>query len=235
MMGTVMLIIGHRGGAGLAPENTIEALQAGAHAGADILEFDVRLTSDKVPVVIHDATIARTHKKRVSVGRSSFSELQEKTWQQPIPALSEVLDRFYGKILLNIELKSKGSGKVTAEYIAKHYIKKPSDWDNIIFSSFKGREIAAVRKVSDKANLALLHDQNPFLFIAYERKLHLTAVGFHRLYVNRFALEIAKKLGLFVYVYTVDRPHGALLLQRQGIDGVVTNRPDHILQEIDKA
>lgn len=235
MMGTVMLIIGHRGAAGLAPENTIEALQAGIDAGADILEFDVRLTSDGIPVVIHDASATRTHKKRISISRITFDELQEKTSQQPIPALSQVLDKFFGKILLNIELKGKGSGKVVAELIAKHYIKKASDWDNVIFSSFRGREIGTVRKISDKANLALLHDQNPFLFIAYERKLHLTAVGFHRLYVNRFALEIAKKLGLFVYVYTVDRPHGALLLQRQGIDGVVTNHPDHILQEIDKA
>jgi glycerophosphoryl diester phosphodiesterase len=229
-----MLVIGHRGAAGLAPENTIEAFEAGVEAGADILEFDVRLTSDGIPVVIHDSTTLRTHKKRLTVSRMTFRELQQKTADKPIPALSEVFDKFFGSILLNIELKGKGTGTAVAELIATRYIKKQSDWDNVLFSSFKGREIAAVRKVSEKANLALLHDQNPFLFIAYERRLQLTAVGFHRLYVNRFALEIAKKLGLFIYVYTVDRPHAALILQRQGIDGIVTNHPDHILLEIDK-
>ena len=46
-----MLTIGHRGAAGIAPENTLESLRAGVKAGCDMLEFDVRLTKDKIPVV----------------------------------------------------------------------------------------------------------------------------------------------------------------------------------------
>ena len=55
-----MLIIGHRGAAGLAPENTMEAFRAGFEAGADMMELDVRLTADKRLVVIHDALLLRT-------------------------------------------------------------------------------------------------------------------------------------------------------------------------------
>ena len=64
--------------------------------------------------------------------------------------------------------------------------------------------------------------------------VNLQAVGFHRLYTNPLATETAKKLGLFTYAYTVNRPHGAALLHRQGIDAVVTDYPNKILEEITK-
>jgi len=230
-----MLIIGHRGAAGLAPENTLEAFRAGIENDVDILELDVRLTADKVPVVIHDPDTLRTHKKHLTISHATLAELKAKTLENPVPTLEEVLDEFFGDILLNIELKSKQSGHVVASLIKKKYIKKPSDWDFIIFSSFKTKELSAIRDVSKAANLALLHLANPFVFIAFQRKLRFTAVGFHRLYVNWLALEVARQLRLFTYVYTIDRPHGALLMQRRGIDGVVTNRPDIILNEIDKS
>lgn len=230
-----MLIIGHRGAAGLAPENSLEALQAGIDAGADILEFDIRLTKDGVPILSHDFHTMRTHHRASIISRMTLEELRERTTDNPIVTLEQVLNKFFGKILLNIELKGKGSSETVVQLIKSKYIKRNIDWDNILFSSFKGSELATIRKHSKHANLSLLHDQNPFLFIAYQRKLKLSAVGFHRLYLNGFALEIAKRTGLFVYVYTVDRPHAALILHHRGIGGIVTNHPDTILKEIDKA
>jgi glycerophosphoryl diester phosphodiesterase len=55
-----MLIIGHRGAAGLAPENTMAAIAAGIEAGSDMIEIDVRLTRDNQLVVIHDPRLVRT-------------------------------------------------------------------------------------------------------------------------------------------------------------------------------
>lgn len=228
-----MLVIGHRGAAGLAPENSMEAMRTGLKAGADMLEFDVRLTKDRIPVLTHDFHTLRTHRDTSIIAHHTLKELQERTKKQPIVPLADVLDEFFGVILLNIELKGRGTGKVVAELVKK-YAKKPAAWDNVLFSSFRGSELSAVRGISSKANLALLHSENPFIFIAYHRRLRLAAVGFHRLYLNRFALEIAKRAGLFIYAYTVNRPHTALVLAQQGIDGIVTDRPGSILTEINK-
>ena len=230
-----MLVIGHRGAAGLAPENTIEALRAGVKAGADMLEFDIRLTKDNIPVLVHDFHTLRTHRQTSIISRSTLRELQEKTADKDtILTLKQVLDEFFGTIVLNIELKGRGVGKIASQLIADSYIKCPEDWDNILFSSFKGSELYAVRRVSGDANLAVLQNQNPFIFIAYVRPLRIAAVGFHRLYLNPFALEIAKRAELFTYAYTVNRPHAAYLLAKQGVDGVVTDHPDRILLEINK-
>jgi glycerophosphoryl diester phosphodiesterase len=227
-----MLVIGHRGAAGLARENSLEAFRAGVDAGADILEFDVRLTKDKVPVVVHDFHTLRTHHDPKIISRLTFEELAKRTEKLPITPLKDVLDEFFGVIILNIELKGRGSGKVVTELLKKSYATSPKLWDNVLISSFWGGELLAARSISKYANLALLHSENPFLFIAYQRRLNLTAVGFHRLYINRFALEIAKRTKLFTYAYTVNRPHTALMLAQQGIDAVVTDRPNEILKEI---
>ncbi|HEU5121600.1 MAG TPA: glycerophosphodiester phosphodiesterase [Candidatus Saccharimonadales bacterium] len=230
-----MLIISHRGAAGLARENTIEALKAGLRAKADILELDVRLTRDGVPVLMHDFHTFRTHRDLSFISRLTLAELKEKFKHQPIITLDKVLKKFFGKVILNIEIKGRRCGMVVVEYVRDHYIRSPKDWDMVLFSSFHVTELASIRNVSKDANLSLLHSINPFSFIAHHRKLHLTAVGFHRLYVNELAIEIAKRAGLFTYVYTVDRPRTALHFSRKGIDGIVTNRPDMILREIKKA
>ncbi|HEY5695393.1 MAG TPA: glycerophosphodiester phosphodiesterase [Candidatus Saccharimonadales bacterium] len=230
-----MLVIGHRGAAGLAPENSLEAMRAGTEAGADMLELDVRLTKDRIPVLTHDFHTLRTHHDASIISHHTLKELQQKTQKQPIVPLQDVLDEFFGHILLNIEIKGRGTGKVVADLIQSTYVKKPkSDWDNVIFSSFRGSELSTIRRVSRHANLALLHSVNPFSFVVYHRMLHLSAVGFHRLYINPLAIEIAKRAGLFIYAYTVNRPLTALRLAEQGVDGVVTDRPDLILREVKK-
>lgn len=229
-----MLIIGHRGAAGLARENSLEALRAGYKSGADILEFDVRLTRDKVPVLVHDFHTIRTHHRTSIISRLTLEELQSRTGQQPITPLSTVLDKYFGKILLNIELKGRGTGKIIANLLKDNYIRADHDWDNVLLSSFKGGELSDVRHISKHANLALLHSENPFLFIAYHRRLNLTAVGFHRLYINSFALEIAKRTGLFIYAYTVNRPQTARKLAQQGVEGIVTDNPPVIIKGIER-
>jgi len=221
-----MLVIGHRGAAGLAPENTIEAMTAGIAAGADMLEFDIRMTKDGELVVIHDPRLVRTHNHHESIAALTYDELAELTKDKPVPLLTDVLDQFFGVALLNIEIKSRGAATKLVRLLRKRYIRKSSDWDYVIISSFMAYELVRVRRITKKANLALLHSRNPFIFIAYHRFIKFTAVGFHRLYLNKFALEIAHKARLFTYVYTVNRPGSIQHLADQGIDGVVTNYPD---------
>ena len=228
-----MLIIGHRGAAGLAPENSLDALRAGRSAGADILEFDVRLTRDKVPVIIHDRDTLRTHQQKVVIADVTLDELRSRELAPPIMTLDELLDNFFGKVLLNIELKSVGSGIIVTR-ILKNRIKKPGEWDNVIVSSFLWSELVAARHQSKAVNLALLESINPFSFLVLHRKLDLTAVGFHRLHTNRFALEIARRLKIFTYVYTVNRLDTAKKFATKDVDGIVTDYPDRLIAAFER-
>lgn len=230
-----MLVIGHRGAKALAKENTFEALQAGIDTGAFILELDIQLTRDGVPIVLHDPSLLRTHGLRARIKNLDLAEVKKLTDDlTPVPTLEEVLKLHWGKIYLNIEVKSRGTGKAVATLLNRHFVSTPEDWDNCFISSFSVRELRDVKKVSDRANLALLHNRNPFGFIAYARQLNLMAVGFHRLYANPLAIDIAKKSDLFTYAYTVNRPKGALLLADKNIDAVVTDNPEIMIEALAK-
>lgn len=226
----VMLIIGHRGAPREAPENTLESFRAALEAGADIIELDIRLTRDAIPIAIHDQTLLRTHGKHLSIAKHTYAELVERKLTPHLATLDEILEEFFGVILLNIELKAPGSGDIVIQTLQRH-VRRASDWNNVLISSFRARELIKTRQRAPTVPLALLHNHNPFLFIAYERRLHFSAVGFHRLYTNPLATMVARKIGLFCYAYTVDRPHAALLLAQQGIDGIATNDPGRLLSE----
>lgn len=222
-----MLIIGHRGAAGLKPENTLESLRTGYESGADMLEFDVRVTADGVPVLMHDSSLLRTNGLRHTVRLSTFEELQLVTRDsdKPIASLDQVMEALFGKVMLNIEFKQHGNvGALIG--VLKKYCLTPDDWAKVVVSSFYTKELARIRKACPDIGLWLLHGRNPFIFVAYARRLGLSGVGFNRMFLNDFAMEIAHKTHMFTYVFTVNRISAIESLADHGVDGIVTDFPD---------
>jgi glycerophosphoryl diester phosphodiesterase len=143
----------------------------------------------------------------------------------PITTLDSAIKEFGGQVMLNLELKDRGSASKILP-IVERYIQKPEDWEIFLFSSFHISELKRIRKHSKHALLAQLVWANPIRFAFVHRELDLSAVGFHRLHVNAFTVTLAKKLKLFTYAHTVNRPKAAERLANLGIDGIVTDVPD---------
>ncbi len=221
-----MLIIGHRGAAGLAHENSLEAFEAGLSAKADILEFDVQRTRDGELLVAHDTTLFRTHSHATILKWSTYEGIKKATARgHKIATLSEVLDLYFGKVVLNLEIKNRGTAYYIVRYLEEHYIKQPSDWELILLSSFKVTELIAARRTNNDIELALLHKYNPYKFIMYHRRLNLTAVGFGKKHLSHFAFTVARKIGLFTYIYTINSLEQANEARHFGADAIVTDNP----------
>lgn len=226
-----MLIIAHRGSQESKHENTVAALKEAIRVDADMIEVDVRLTKDNIPVLSHNLHLYGTQKRELAfLRRYTLAELQKRTGssEHPITTLDMAMKECFGKIYLNLEIKEVSAVGPTLEVISR-YARSPSDWDSLLFSSFKPLALLAIRRAVPHAALGMLHRRNPLAYLGWHRTLTLSAVGFHRLYVNVIALEAAKKLGLFTYTYTVNRKAAALKLVDQGIDGIVTDYPSKML------
>lgn len=229
-----MLIIGHRGSRGTKPENTIASLRAAMEADADMIEFDVRLTRDRIPILSHDLHLNGTKRRDFEwVRRYTLDELQKRTSgsEQPIITLDSALRECFGKIYLNVEIKEVSAVTPTLE-VLKKYARRKRDWDSLLISSFKPLALRSVRRQIPHAALGMLTYRNPLGFVGWHRLLNFSAVGFHRLHVNSIALEIAKKFEVFTYAYTVNRTTAARKLADRGIDGVVTDFPERMRKNL---
>lgn len=231
-----MLIIGHRGSAGTKAENSIASLREAIRVGVDMLEFDVRITKDKHAVLAHDFHMLRSQKKLDYIRRHTLKELVRRTSgsEHPTVTLQTALKECFGKTILNIEVKERAAvDAILAEL--KPYMKRKSDWEMVVFSSFNPLILRKIRRTCPHATLALLHYRNPLNFMAWHRSLGLSAVGFHRLHLSRFGASVAKELDLFTYVYTVNRPNALRQLAEKGIDAVVTDYPEQMRRAAEKA
>lgn len=225
-----MLIIGHRGARGLAPENSLASFDKAIEYHVAYVEFDVRLTQDGELVVIHDR-----HTKRVAFAKQRIKNLTLKEIKAlatrdgvPIPTFSEVLTHLRGKVKLNIEIKSRYSAHKVWTTLQPYLKRGDYTFEDIIFSSSRLGELKALRQLSSEIRLALLQRRFPLRFLFVPRTLKLYGVGTKHSLLTPWGIKLAKKRGLFTYAYTVNNPTRARQLASWGLDGVCTDRPDII-------
>lgn len=233
-------LIGHRGAAAIAPENTLAGFRAAAEAGAAAVEFDVRLSVDGVPVVIHDATLERTTNGRGAVGMSTAAELgafDAGAWfaprfaGEPVPTLEAAIAELAGLGLdANIELKSAGDGarplaEAVAALIARAW---PADRPPPLLSSFDAACVAACRDLAPEIPRALLVDRPGPATLAAADALRCFSIHADHRRLDEKLTRMVKTAGWRCAVYTVDDPARARRLLDWGIDSIITNDPGRL-------
>ena len=242
------LIIGHRGASAVAPENTMAAFREAIATGADGIEFDVRLTRDGVPVIIHDSTLRRTGglQRRVSdLAASELEQVDVGSWFAPafaqatVPGLAELLTLFESNNLaLHLEMKCDSASEYAplaeacCRLIDEHSLK-----ERVIISCFDLAAIKVVKSIDSEIRTAALFEPSfsNFSALAYERLINqATAVGasalalHHRLACKQL-IKKAKLLGLGIAVWTVDDPAWIERARSIGVDALITNDPAAML------
>ncbi|HEX2267215.1 MAG TPA: glycerophosphodiester phosphodiesterase family protein, partial [Actinomycetota bacterium] len=105
-------VVAHRGASALYPENTLRAFEGAVDAGADLVELDVRLTSDGVPVILHDLDVSITTDGSGRVHELTLAEIKRldaskgRSERVEVPTLRETLELLSGRVGVNIEIKN---------------------------------------------------------------------------------------------------------------------------------
>ena len=224
------LVIGHRGCSARAPENTLASFDMAAHDGADGLEFDVRLASDGVPVVIHDATFDRTLRVYGEVERYSsavLSKLYAGEWfnfRHPalareyfaferIPTLAQVFER-YGSLVLYVEMKCEAEARRPA--LARSVVGLVREYglaSRVVVKSFEHDSLAEVKRLAPEIRTAALFGRSwprPFVpaqkIIAAAEACGADEISLHRSLLRPRTVEGARGRGFEVLVWTVNSP-----------------------------
>ncbi|MGF1562172.1 MAG: glycerophosphodiester phosphodiesterase [Geminicoccaceae bacterium] len=231
-------VIGHRGAAGLAPENTLASIRKAAAFGARWVEFDVKLSADGVPILMHDDTLRRTTNGRGKVAATAWAALQQLDaggWfddpykGEPIPSLEAALALLADlRLSANIELKPcKGRESETA-FKALQVVKAswPADLPPPLISSFARESLIAAREVAPELPRALLVGRVPRNPAPLLAELGCSALNPAADHLTSGRVAALKEAGITLFAYTVNDPSFVASLQHWGVDGVFTDRPD---------
>ncbi len=247
------LNIAHRGGRGIAPENTLYAFSNALKVGADVLEMDVHLTKDNHLVVIHDETVARTTDKTGEVKNFTLKAIKEldaayrfqENNQFPlrktgitIPTLEEVFSAF-PKVRMVVEIKPREAVNLSTQKMCE-LLTKYNRLDLTLIAAFSNDTIAAFREVCPAGQtVSPLEDSLEFLFL---HKLNLLDfyspdhIAFEippsvfesiSIYTPAFLKE-ANQRNISVHLWTINDEKEMQLYIADGAQGILTDYPDKL-------
>lgn len=215
------LIIGHRGAAGLAPENTMKAFRRAFACGVDAVELDVHAVDSRL-VVIHDATVDRTTNGRGRVSGYSLADLGtlDAGDGEAIPLLEEVMQALPAEVGINIELKGPGTAALLAA--------TPLDVANTLVSSRDLRRLRAFRRARPDAMCAPVF-RMPYPDMAgAARAVDAWSINIRNDLATPRRIGRLLDAGFRVLVFTVNDGERARELRQRGVSGVFSDFPDRV-------
>lgn len=237
-------IIGHRGAAAHAPENTLAGLCQAAAFGVTWVEFDVMLTQDRVPVVHHDHDLARTSGLEQAVAHTPYAHLDELdvgAWfhthyeGETIPTLGQVL------ILLselgigaNVEIKPAPEREVETAEVVVTKLKRdwPAQLPPPLISSFEGRCLEVAQSLAPGIARGHLFEAIPDDWKERVARLDCCCVHPRHSHLDRETISTMQAAGYRVVTYTVNDPERAIALDAWGIDAIITDDPPAIVKAL---
>lgn len=202
----------------MAPENTLASFQAAIDAGADGVEFDVRLTADNVPVIFHDRTVLGR-----PINSLSYNELKKQL--KDLLTLDELMSFLDNRLLAVIEIKPGVDTRSTVDCLKKQLY---AGWEkkNIIVSSFDFKVLKAVRNSLPDVQLAINHSWSGVIASSRARRLGTNLITINQRWLWSGFIRSVTKSGYKLSTYTLNNPAKAKKWQSAGLDAVITDFPD---------
>lgn len=257
------LVIAHQGGEHLAPSNTLVSFLYGYELGADVLEFDIHMTKDGHLVAIHDATVDRTTDGSGRVNDMTLAEIKKldaghyfkdlegehsfRGQGVEIPTIEEIFDAI-PNMKWNIEIKDTNDPELYGEIVEKYWktLKEYGLEGDVLTASFNQdiidllvEESAGEAFVSggrrEIKKFAILH----FLLLNRLYKPHVNAIqiptkdsGINL--KSRLLIKGAQRIGMDVHYWTINDEETMKELIDLGVDGLITDRPDLMIDLLNK-
>jgi glycerophosphoryl diester phosphodiesterase len=226
----------HRGASAHAPENTFAAFQLAFEQGAQLIEYDVKLTADKQVVVIHDQTVDRTTNGKGKVDQLPLSELKkldagswfdEKYRGESIPTLDDVFESVANKLFMNVELTNyaapfDGLVDKVSMVVKKHRMEK-----RVIFSSFFPTNLIRACQLLPNVlrGQLILPGRSGWWQRGWGGLIDVQANHPYTSDVTAESITQAHDRGRLIHVWTVNDPNDMKRLCNLGADGFFTDDP----------
>jgi len=218
-------LVGHRGAAGLEPENTIRSIKKAIEIGVDIVEVDVRSTKDGKLVLLHDEDFNRLANLNIKLRDLSLSETRNiRIKGERIATLEEAITTIDGVTGLFVEIKEPDVTESVID-VVKEYGAEP--WTAIV--SFYDEALIKVARFSRRIITGLIYFKPPGrIFEAKRLGARIVLPRYNIATVKANAM--AHKLGLYVVTWTINTIELAKKLLKNGVDAIASDYPNRLAE-----
>jgi len=220
-------VIGHRGIAGLEPENTLRSFRRAVELAVDYVECDVRLTSDRRLVLLHDEAVDRTTNGSGRVAEMSIEAVRrlDAGRGERVPTLEELLDLIAGRSKAHIELKGEGAAEPVLRLVEARGL-----LPDVVLTSGDTARLAALRTLSPDVAIEHIYGDPPP--DAVERALSVRAQRISVFHKNASAayVQAAHAAGLQVIAWPPNTEPEMQAMIDLGVDLICTDRPDVLMR-----
>lgn len=232
-------IFGHRGSAGTHPENTMISFQEAERVGAEGIELDVHLSSDKEIIVIHDETLDRTTTGAGLVKDHTIKEIRtlDASYKFPdygvckVPLLKEVFSwASSNSIMINVELKNTSIQYEGLEEKVIELVKQYHFEDRVIISSFNHYSLVHCHKLAPEIQLGVLYGEKLFEPWLYAQRIGATAIHPNYKAVPNHIISLAQQNGIEVRPYTVNKQRDIDRLLAIKCNALITDYPEKAIE-----
>ncbi|MBU0713622.1 glycerophosphodiester phosphodiesterase [bacterium] len=224
-----MIVFGHQGAPGYAPENTLLSFNEAIRRGTDWIELDVHLVGNEL-LVIHDYRLDRTTDGQGIIYKQSIDYIRSLDAGQgeKVPFLHEVFDTVDRRVGINIELKSADTAEPVMELV-DHYIQNHG-WsiNDFMISSFNHFELKTVRKINPDIKIGILLYGVPLDFEQIKHIIKPYSINISIDFISRSIVDIIHEKELNVFIFTVNFEDEIQWMLDLGVDGVFTDYPDRV-------
>ena len=224
------LIIGHRGAKGHVAENTIPSIKYAIDLGANGVEIDIFRCKSGEIVVFHDNNLKKILNVNLCIEDLDLKKIKSFRIENKysIPTLEEILSIELDDLILNIELKGKGTAIPTIEILRKYFKNKLLNEENILISSFDWDELLVLRSKSQKIPIGVLIDGNPLFALKFAKEVEAVSINSDYKFLNKKNVDLVNAEGYKLFPYTVNDEDEMKKLISIGVDGIITDYPDKL-------
>ena len=231
-------IIGHRGAGGIAPENTLAAIEKAIRAGAQWVEIDVQETIDGEVVVIHDSDLMKVAGVGLKVWEATRDQITSvdigssfdpQFHAERVPTLQEVLGICKGRIGVIIELKSYGHGQMLEQRVID-LVESAESESEVQCMSLSTDVVARLKELRPDWPAGLLLS----LAVGDIGNIKADFVAVNARFATRHMVERAHDAGKLLYAWTCNDPVSVSSLVGRGVDGVITDFPEMAQQVLEQ-
>jgi len=245
VVGLAILVVAHRGGARLWPENSLMAFENALALGVDGVETDVHMTADGEIVVIHDPSLDRTTDRRGAIGGTRATDVTAarltdrsgRPTEERVPTLAQLLDLLApgrARLLLEIKVDARGRPYAGVEEKALALLRGRGMLERTLVMAFEAETVQRVRELDATVRTVLLVGRRRDARDAVRRAtaLRASAIGYAFRLLDVDLAAATRAAGLTVAAWTVNDEPAIRRVIGVGVDAVITDRPDLALRVV---